>query len=107
MKDELLTIVASDLEFLADKWNQDIDDPSLRRSSNVLRILLVDENLLKAWRQAGFTGQPQILAPSLQNRLQLYPLDRIQFAQTGGATYKDTTVQTLFTLNVALNQDLN
>ena len=105
MKDELLSVVASDLKFLADEWNQEIDDHSLRRSSNVLRIQLVDENLLNAWRQAGFTAQPQILAPSLQNRLQLYPLDKIQFAQTGGATYKGITVQALFELKIALGPD--
>jgi hypothetical protein len=47
---ELLAMVKSDLAFLEDKWDQSIDEQSLRRSSTVLRNLLVYDGFGKAWR---------------------------------------------------------
>ena len=44
-KDDLLEVVVSDLIFLHEEWDEEVDDHSLRRSSTVLRRLLVDNEL--------------------------------------------------------------
>ena len=63
----------SDLAFLSEDWTQ--DSYSLRRSSTVLRYLLVDSPrwLLKAWRHASRKGQPRVAAPSLELLLKPFP----------------------------------
>jgi len=59
-----LSNVAGDLEYLAEKWDQEIDINSLRVSSSVLRRLLTERgtrgNLIKAWRMVGLEGEPLI-----------------------------------------------
>lgn len=99
----LVTIVKSDLQYLTDEWTQDIDDESLRRSSNVLRILLVDNALLHAWHHVGFKKQPKIKAPSLEYTLSYFDEDKIVFAQAGGAKFKGLEVRTVVQLNYALS----
>lgn len=91
----MLQTVKGDLEFLMNQWTQDIDDDSMRRSSSVLRILLVDEALLLAWREAGFREQPIIKAPSLEPLLTQIRKDRIAFAQAGGAKFKGEEVSNI------------
>jgi hypothetical protein len=59
---EFLAAVASDLGYLADVWSQPIDEQALRRSSNVLRTLLVDNALGRAWRLVGEKGEPTVEA---------------------------------------------
>jgi len=55
--------VAEDLFSLAAASESQPDDVWLRRASAILRRLLVDDELGRAWRQAGFGGEPLILAP--------------------------------------------
>jgi hypothetical protein len=62
---ELLAGVKSDLGFLEDEWDESIDEQSLRRSSTVLRNLLVNDALGRAWRLVGQKGQPQLEAVDL------------------------------------------
>lgn len=50
---DLARLVAEDLDYLTRDWNQDIDDASLRRSSPVLRALLVYGLLARAAHQVG------------------------------------------------------
>jgi len=105
MNSYILKVVASDLKYLGEEWDQDIDDDSLRRSSNVLRMLLVDGKLLEVWRSAGFDDQPQIVAPTLEEHLKRFRLEDIQLAQAGGAEFKGITVAAIFTLSTSLNQE--
>jgi len=95
MSNYLLEVVANHLRFLCEEWDQNIDDESLRRSSNVLRMLLVEPNLLNAWQIAGFSREPEIVAPTLEKHLQTYSLNDILFATAGGAEYKGTTIAML------------
>lgn len=43
----LISYVSEELDYLTNDWSQDIDDPSLRRSSTVLRSLLIEGQLMK------------------------------------------------------------
>ena len=58
--------VAEDLDFLMNKWNEEIDDVSLRNSSAILRRLLLDGDgnraYRTAWQKIGFQGVPRIIA---------------------------------------------
>ena len=60
---DLARLVAEDLDYLFRDWNQDIDDASLRRSSPVLRALLVDGLLAQAARQVG--REIRVMAPAI------------------------------------------
>jgi hypothetical protein len=86
--DDLLGVVRSDLRFLADEWDGGVDDDSLRRSSPVLRRLIVDGELQRAWKAAGFTKQPCLMAHCLETRLSGVALDRIDLASAGGAHHR-------------------
>lgn len=88
----LMQVVASDLKFLYEEWDEEIDDASLRRSSNVLRMLLVDGNLLRAWQAAGFGGEPKIRAHTLDSHLERFGAENILFALAGGAVYKGRAI---------------
>ena len=58
--------IAEDIEWLRDVWwhgDGHPTEPDLRRGSAVLRRLLVDGEVLKAWRSQGFQDQPTVTAP--------------------------------------------
>jgi hypothetical protein len=101
--DEELRVVLEDLNFLNEEWDQDVTDDSLRRSSPVLRRFLVEEQLLRAWRKIGLSGQPEILAFTLSRRLTLTPLNEVRFASAGGATYKALAIAQAFEIDRALS----
>jgi len=78
------------------EWRDDIDDESLRRNSLVLRRLLVEQDLLKAWRKVGFGDEPMIEAPTLKEHLKTCPLQDVRFATAGGASYRGIQIAALF-----------
>jgi hypothetical protein len=88
---DLARIVSEDLDFLASEWNQDVDDASLRRSSAVLRSLLVEGLLGKAAHEAG--RNIRILAPAICQVTTEAELRECKFYQAGGALYKGMMVQ--------------
>jgi hypothetical protein len=58
--------IAEDIDWLRDVWWQGdghLKEPDLRRGSVVLRRLIVDGEIVKAWRSHGFQGQPTVTAP--------------------------------------------
>lgn len=87
-----IRLTAEDLSFLRREWEQDVSDASLRRSSPILRRLLVEGVLLRAWRDLGLAKQPTIRACSLEATVKNLALSNIRFAQAGGATYRGVTV---------------
>ena len=94
--------VSSDLKYLRDEWDNQIDDHSLRRSSGLLRRLLVEGELGKSWRELGFNIEPSILSTNLENIIGNIALSKIVFAQAGGATYGGLTIYGVAHYNVAL-----
>ena len=86
----LIKTVVGHLRYLRDEWDQEIEFNSIVRSSNVLRILLVDGWLDKAWRICGYSFPIRIRAFTLSGVLSEYGKDRdkIIVAHAGGALYK-------------------
>lgn len=89
---ERIRNVAEDLDYLRHEWDEEVEDGSLRRSSTVLRRLLVEGELHKAWRDLGLAKQPVVSAPSLEVWLRGMPYNRIVFATVGGAKYRGVEV---------------
>ncbi len=103
-----LKIIKEDLDYLAHEWTQGLDDPSVRRSSTVLRMLLVQGNLSKAWRHF-FEGEPKITAPSLAKIFSVIPKENIVFAQAGGGKAAGVEIQfgmQIKTISAANERDL-
>src|SRR5829696_6872167 len=69
---EFLAAVKSDLLFLEEEWDHEITEQSLRRSSTVLRNLVVQDALGRAWRLAG--------------QLAGLHYEKVEFASAGGGT---------------------
>lgn len=90
---DLARLVAEDLDYLFRDWNQDIDDASLRRSSPVLRALLVDGLLARAAHQVG--RGIRVMAPAISRVVTEVELRECIFFQTGGAQYKGMIIQSM------------
>jgi hypothetical protein len=80
-----LATVASDLAYLDRVWGPDVDDETIRRNSNVLRILLIDGLYGRAWRAAGKHGEPSVTAVDLHAAIGDRDLSEVEYAQAGGA----------------------
>lgn len=104
-KDDLLEVVVSDLIFLHEEWDEEVDDHSLRRSSTILRRLLVDNELQRAWKAAGFEREPVIEASTLQHLVDTAPLDKVAFAAAGGAKYKGAELRGAIMRNYAMTPE--
>lgn len=97
---ELARIVHDDLVYLAKEWDQDITEASLRRSSPVLRNLLVDGMLE---RIAASLGQRiRVLAP-LTSKHKKLNLHEIQFYMCGGAKYRGQQIAEVCFYNRAMS----
>lgn len=90
---DLARLVAEDLDYLFNEWNQDIDDASLRRSSPVLRALLVEGLLARAAHQVN--RDIRIMAPAIGRVVTKPELRECSFFQAGGAKYKGMMVQSM------------
>ena len=90
---ELARVVAEDLEFLFNEWNQEIDDASLRRSSTVLRSLLVEGLLGRVAHQVG--RDIRVMAPAIGRVTTDAELRECTFFQAGGAQHKGFMVQSI------------
>ena len=88
-------MTAEDLSYLRREWDQDVSDASLRRSSPILRRLLVDDLLQRAWRDLNLDRQPIVRAPSLEVKLRNFALRKITYAQAGGAKHREVVVTTV------------
>lgn len=86
MDSNLIKIVAEDLKFLREEWDEEISDASLRRSSNVLRNLLVYSQLQQVARHLG--EEIYIDAPEIVDHREKLADPRMLLYQCGGATYK-------------------
>ena len=101
----IIEVVVSDLKFLLEEWDDSVDDHSLRRSSPVLRRLLVHNDLQKAWLDLGMEKEPQIKVSTLSPILQSIPKGKIIFASAGGAKYKGRELRGMFMANYAMSPE--
>lgn len=94
---DLIKLVSEDLDYLTEEWNQDIDDSSLRRTSPVLRSLLIENQLMKV---ANILNEKIfIMAPSISKYDDNLNDPSIVFYQSGGARYKGMEIRFLKQLN--------
>ena len=88
--------VAEDLQYISMKWDDRIDDVSLRVVSPILRKLLVEDLYSKAWRLIGFERQPKVKAMDSDAFIfgvsEKVPIELIDFALAGGAQYQGSMV---------------
>jgi len=101
-KSRLLRTVAEDIRYLRERWDGTVDDDELRRASTVLRRLLVDNELQRAWKAAGLGGEPQVAASSLGSALNMLPVEHISFAAGGGAQYHGMQLRGFLKLDIVL-----
>ena len=105
----LMKTVAEDLDFLMNKWNEEINDVSLRNSSAILRRLLLDGDgnraYRTAWQKIGFQGEPRIIAVDSDELIfgnnEEIPVDKIEIAVAGGAKYNGGIIEGFRFLNFA------
>jgi hypothetical protein len=86
-------IVVEDLRFLQREWGEQVDEASLRRGSTVLRRLLVQGELQRAWKAVGFSLEPEVIASTLRSTVEVVPVGTIRFAFAGGARYQGVEVR--------------
>ncbi len=97
MDNDLLQLVAEDIEYITKEWNQVIADDSLRRSSNVLRNLIVYGKLLKAAKMMNI--EIKILLHDSNRKDSLDSVGNTTFYQAGGAKYKGLKISKFQELN--------
>lgn len=101
----LIKTVLSDLNYLREEWDQNIDNDSLRITSPILRRLLVEDQFGRAWRMLGLEKQPLIDAPDLERSIRDIPIDGIVFAQAGGATFQGQMMELGLVLNFIMTPE--
>lgn len=100
---DLIKIVLEDVNYLTNEWSQDIDDPSLRRSSAILRSLLIDGQLIKVANM--LNEEISIMAPLISKYEDELNDPSIVFYQSGGAKYRGMEVQSLKQTNRVMTAD--
>ena len=91
-RDELLGVVVADLRYIRNEWGDDISDDALRRGSASLRLLLVQNELQRAWKAAGFEREPSITCAGLFG----FPVENFKFWSAGGARCNGIEIQSVF-----------
>ncbi len=94
MTSEEKAAVAEDLLFLRKyldlylrNWRDDPPLDEVRRGSVILRRLLADRELVRAWQAAGFAKEPQIAALDLEAAVRAHGSAIPEFALAGAARY--------------------
>lgn len=99
-KDELNTVI-EDLEFFRDEWVDEITAAEVRRGSAILRRLLVEGYLGKAWRAAGYEKEPNIVGVNLDLQIGAHNQGKIDIALAGGGTRGGITAGGMFMIQGA------
>ena len=100
---KLISLVSEDLDYLTNDWSQDIDDPSLRRSSPVLRSLLIEGQLMKVVNM--LNEEISIMAPLISKHDEALDDPSIVFYQSGGANHNGMEIQSMMLANKAMTAE--
>ena len=84
----LIKRVVQHLRYIRDNWNDSIELEEVVRSSNVLRMLLVHNDLGRAWKLCGYTFPIRLQVFTLARILSEYDRGEVLTAWTGGAQYR-------------------
>lgn len=77
---EFARTVDEDLSYLMDEWVPKLDRAELRRTSPILRRLLVQGDYHRAWRLLELPGEPSVSAPTIDAMLGTIDRSLIQIA---------------------------
>ena len=99
---DIAQIVAEDLQHLQTEHHGDVSDASLRRNSAVLRRLLIDNDLIKAWRLIAVEGKPLITFLTTDDIVGRIPRRLVRFAHAGYAEKSDIGIACTYILKDAL-----
>lgn len=102
---ELLELVKDDLIFLREKWDNEITDSSLRRSSNVLRNLITYDLIGKAARKLSLDYFVESSSIERKRIFELFEPENITLYAAGGAKYGSLTIQNSFMFKGILTPD--
>ena len=102
---EVIRVVAEDLTFLRVEWDHEINDGSLRRSSPVLRRLVVEGDFGRAWRALGLSKEPLVQTPCLDRFLGPGSRSDVVVAHAGGAQYGGGAVRGVVQRSRALSSE--
>lgn len=102
--EDLIAPVREDVRYLIKEWPNGLEDDALRRASPVLRRLLVDGDLQRAWRLAGFEKQPMVTSMSLEPSIAGVDPSRVLLASIGGAKANGVIVGGVLMFNYALSE---
>lgn len=101
---EFLKVVLEDLRYLKNHWyEQQPTDEEIRRNAVVLRRLLVNNDLQKAWKLCGFNKEPIIIIPNQLNTPLKHP--DLVYAQNAGANLGWGVIEQVRIYNKALQDD--
>lgn len=100
---ELIIFVSEELSYLTDEWTQDIDDASLRRTSPVLRSLLIEGQLMKVANM--LREKINIMAPLTSKYDNELDCSSIVYYQSGGAIYKGMKISSIKQISRAMTPE--
>lgn len=80
--------IVEDLLHLKHSWSDVVDDAILRRDSAILRRLLIEGVLNKAWNILGFSQKICVVAPRAEFFLETNDSHKIDFILAGGGLYQ-------------------
>src|SRR5262245_13790732 len=86
--DEFIDGVVFDLNHLRELLTPPVEQHKVRLASTVLRRLLIQGDLGKAWRLAAFSKEPRVSARSLKRFLEKNAHRYVAFASAGDAKYE-------------------
>jgi len=93
-------VIVEDLDFIETEWRGSLSDAAIRRSSAVLRHLLVDQNLHRA--AGAFKMKLRILVPEASFLEHVPFIDSTAFYWPGGTAYDIGHTKSFMTLRRAL-----
>src|SRR6266403_2254305 len=77
-------MVRDDLDYLISAWRPEVTDVTLRMSGTILRRLLIEGGVQRAWKAVGFQKQPTISGPDFEAMLRTID-GKVLSALAGGA----------------------
>ena len=93
---ELLKIVYEDLCYLRDEWNDRIEPAAIRITGSLLRRLLVDDKLQKAWNEINSKTQPpNFRIVYVDTTAGNFTSDEIEFILSGSAEYNEASAENI------------
>ncbi len=91
---ELLKYVYEDLSFINEKWTSNIDQKDIRITGAILRRLLCEDNLQKAFNELDQSNQSIVFeVVDVDKILKNFATDDIEFFIAGGAEYNGVWLQ--------------